>query len=487
MLSSITALVTLMAMAIVVTAQGSCGGIIGNGTFYTVKYYDTFTVVTSKDPYRPDINPEDYLLYCGLEDPNPPEFASIRSRFQIPLLRVAVGQNATGSFLELLGQREKIVRISKPDGLISPCLQALTKNQTIGVFDNADPNAYIGIDGAFVDRQHTSQDKDIWIPNAEVDPIERLAFIKPVSLFFGQGQRGEDVFSKIKTGYEDIRDTAKQIDQSHKKRIGWVQYDSGSGRWELVNTLFVRTIIRDAGGVSFPLSGGLDQETIHLQPQEMKDLVRNSHIIIDQSDINAFPSIPSRFQSWLRLAGFASNEDTLVLSDHQVYSLDSTRNFRGSTDYFYRPAVRPDLLLRDLIRAQYSNYNPKVNYTMTFLNRGFSYEAKAATVLTEADCDKPVYNDEPIVPFVDPIFTGDGRVTAPPTGSGPYGGGSPSNQGGSGSGGGSSKTGIIVAVVVVAVLVGAGFAFAFFKWSKRAKEDRFIELEEEMNNEIPLH
>lgn len=72
----------------------------------------------------------------------------------------------------------------------------------------------------------------------------------------------------------------------------------------------------------------------------------------------------------------------------------------------------------------------------------------------------------------------------PPTGGGMYGSydGAPSSAGKS-----KSKIGIVVGVLVAATVMSAGFAFAFFKWGKRAKEDRFIELEEEMNNEIPLH
>ena len=100
--------------------------------------------------------------------------------------------------------------------------------------------------------------------------------------------------------------------------------------------------------------------------------------------------------------------------------------------------------------------------------------------LTAAMCGQPVYNDAPITIYNGAPFFGDGTVSPPLVGSGIYGADSAS-------GGKKSKTPIIVAVVLVAAVIGAAFAFAFFKWGKRAKEDRFIELEEEMNNDIPLH
>lgn len=99
-------------------------------------------------------------------------------------------------------------------------------------------------------------------------------------------------------------------------------------------------------------------------------------------------------------------------------------------------------------------------------------------------CGQAFYNDAPIVTYSGGPFAGDGIASPPLVGSGIYGA---ESGGGGNSGGQKSKTPIIVAVVVVAAVLGSAFAFAFFKWGKRAKEDRFIELEEEMNNDIPLH
>lgn len=156
-------------------------------------------------------------------------------------------------------------------------------------------------------------------------------------------------------------------------------------------------------------------------------------------------------------------------------------------DYQYRMPSRPDLLLRDLIAAQYPQYDSA--YRSRFLNNNFPNDGGAAYTLGPENCtatDAFKYNSGDITEGPrNMYFTG---LPAPPaaSGGGIYGDGGDSQGDGGSGGGGSKTTSIIIAVVCVAAVLGAAFAFAFYKWSRRAKEDRFIELEEEMNNEIPL-
>lgn len=147
-------------------------------------------------------------------------------------------------------------------------------------------------------------------------------------------------------------------------------------------------------------------------------------------------------------------------------------------DINYRLPSRPDLLLKDLISVQYPNYDP--SYTLTFLNENFAKGGSPSVQLTSADCPNTNYiTVSPVQPQIG--FAGDQSTPPAVVGSGIYGNGSQDNTKVS-----SNNIGVIVTVVCVAVVLVAGFGFIFFKWTRRAKEDRFIELEEEMNNEIPL-
>lgn len=153
-------------------------------------------------------------------------------------------------------------------------------------------------------------------------------------------------------------------------------------------------------------------------------------------------------------------------------------------DSKYRLPARPDLLLKDLIYVQYPLYDP--SYNLTFLNKGFSYGEPPRIKLSAADCPTTTYNKEESIKYVTPnsAFTGDGTTPPAAIGGGIYGNGGPDSD--PSKAGSSNNVGIIVTVVCVAAVLITGFGFIFFKWTRRAKEDRFIELEEEMNNEIPL-
>lgn len=151
-------------------------------------------------------------------------------------------------------------------------------------------------------------------------------------------------------------------------------------------------------------------------------------------------------------------------------------------------AARPDLLLKDMIRSQYPTYQPSIGF-FTFLNKNYGFSTPNGIVYSATNCSLPTasinnapYFNEGILPI--PIGSVPDVSPAPPpaSGSGIYGSCSDAGAGKS-----KSNIGIIVGVIVAATVMATGFAFAFFKWGKRAKEDRFIELEEEMNNEIPLH
>ncbi|KAG0100853.1 hypothetical protein BGZ93_000040 [Podila epicladia] len=422
-----------------------------------------------------DKNPGDketYVLYCN-EKPGTVTLlnAGATKSFKVPLIKVMIDDTFTSTYIEGVS------------------------NNTIARM-LGDWSQYALVDAAFRMNQGPAQLKDIWMPhNEDMEPLARADYIRAVSLFFNQGQRGEEVYNKIKSAYETHKNNMAAVPQNFKRRIGWIKYDFDLGRWTLRNSNFTRAIIRDAGGISFPLSGDSFQDNLLLTEPEVKLIILNSNVLIDETK---YPSHLDGMTNIRKNAGFAAAEEIPVLVNSQVYSLDYTRNEIGSVDYNYRVAGRPDLLLKDMIRAQYSTYSPSIGDNslpyFTFFNVKYGNGGTGGEIFTAAKCNMPEpfqYNDAPytsddIMTIPAGQFFSYNPAPAPPTGGGIYGSydGTPSGNGGEGK---KSNVGIIVGVVVAAVVMAAGFAFAFFKWGKRAKEDRFIELEEEMNNEIPMH
>ncbi|KAK3811595.1 MAG: hypothetical protein JOS17DRAFT_763064 [Linnemannia elongata] len=446
---------------------------------------------------------EDYLLYCGAA-PGPLAIGEMGlppsiKMFQVPVGTALVSGTFTSSYVELAGGQQKIRVLENPQNIVSPCLQRNVQSSIIAPLNNTMFNQFDAVSVGFRENKDISQPKDVWVPmSVEVEPLLRVQYIKAVSLFFNSGFQSSITYDTIIGTYNNLKLDMSRIPQGNKKRIGWVKYDFTQNSWTLRNTNFTRGIIRDAGGIPFPLTVNGDDLSINpnISPNDFKILMKNADVIIDQTE---FPdgkgTYSSVFTRWRALAGFPGVDDTpRVLDKRMVFSLDNTINKNGISDYQYRMPSRPDLLLRDLISVQYPNYNElySKNYKTHFLNRNFQFDGPPDNSLGPDNCmDDPTapvkYNSGDITVWpLEESFTG--LAPPPPAdGGGIYGVGGAS-QGDGASGSGKSKTtSIIIAVVCVAAVLGAAFAFAFYKWSRRAKEDRFIELEEEMNNEIPLN
>ncbi|KAF9572816.1 hypothetical protein EC968_009455 [Mortierella alpina] len=489
MLSALSALAAVTALALMPAVQAQCGGefLPSNGEFntFTVENHGpSYTVVTVSGLHN-DINSESYLLYCTAVAPD--TFAQTAAgipanlpMFKVPVTSVAVGGTYTSSYVELAGGGGAIKILENPKNIVSPCLQAMVANGSIVALDKTNLTQYESIDVGFMPDMQTAQPKDVWIPMAtDVDPLLKIEYIRVVSLFFNQAVKGQQVFGDIRDSYNVMASDMSRIPAANKKRIAWVRYDFGRKSWVIRNNPFTKGIITAAGGIPFPLKGEIPDDQ-SISSEDIKTMFLNAQLVIDETDFTGQSQSPSSL--WRSLTGFAPSDSVPVFDRKKVFALTRTINEQGISDYLYRVASRPDLLLKDVIQAQYSDYDRF--YTFTFLDEGFFYGTRpiGSSPETGATCATSSYNVVEKAVSNAAWVPGDSSPPPPLVGGGIYGGdGSNSGQGGG------SKTGIIVAVVCVAAILGAGFAFAFFKWSKRAKEDRFIELEEEMNNEIPLH
>ncbi|GJJ70638.1 hypothetical protein EMPS_02988 [Entomortierella parvispora] len=479
---SVSIALGLALLAVTASAQNDtyCGGSLQPNMYntfdFTYNHGGNFTVVTMIGP----TSNETSLLYCGDAPIGTQALleAGVNTnvqQFKVPVTSVATSGNFTSSYVELIGQGNSIMYMDDPQLVVSPCLQQRYANKTLQALNDTQyQTQFNNISAAFLMTTQPAENKAVYVPESlEVDPLQRVEYIKAISLFYDLGAEGQSVYNKIRNNYGTLQNAVASIPADQQKRIGWVEYDFSVSAWRIRNSVFTRAIIKDAGGISFPLRGDGVADRSILDITDLQTMIRNSWVVIDQTNFNGQNANQGDFNLWRTLAGVTMDE----LPGKRVYSLSGTSNAQGVSDYDYRAPARPDLLLQDLIHAQY----PSFNVSWTFLDPGFIYGSGPDHVMTAAMCGQAVYNDAPITVYAGGTFSGDGTVSPPLVGSGIYGAAS------GGSSGSKSKTPIIVAVVVVAAVIGAGFAFAFFKWGKRAKEDRFIELEEEMNNEIPLH
>ncbi|KAF9550077.1 hypothetical protein EC957_001563 [Mortierella hygrophila] len=499
MLGSFASLVGALGlfMAASVNAQeGPCGGTVySTGNFIVTNYGADYTVLTMFGVNQ-NQDSEDYLLYCGDTSPQEQDLLDMGvsknvKMFKVPVANVLVSGTFTSSYVELAGGQKNIGVLEDPKNIVSPCLQERFKNGSIVPLDSTIFNQYDSVNVGFRENKNPAQIKDVWVPmSVEVAPLLRVQYINAVALFFNSGSQALITYNTIIGTYNQLKLDMSRIPQANKMRIGWVKYDFVHQSWTLRNTEFTRGIIIDAGGIPFPLVGDGVGSNPDISPSDFKILMTNADIIIDQTEFPADGkgNYTSLFGRWRALAGFTGVDFVpRVLDLKKIYSLDNTVNLVGISDYQYRMPSRPDLLLRDVIAVQYPEYNK--GYRTRFLNGNFQYGGAPDFTLGPDNCTiTPMqYNSGDITTSTpDPSFTGLPTPPPPVVGGGIYGIGGPTQGDGTSGSGKSKTTTVVIAVVCVAAVLGAAFAFAFYKWSRRAKEDRFIELEEEMNNEIPL-
>ncbi|KAF9420463.1 hypothetical protein BGZ94_009112 [Podila epigama] len=465
-----------------------CGGVAGpvNGAFFSYQPMNTFGVLSMWDDGHS--KNESYVLHCSPEKPEsfalvPFPAAQGAEFFHIPLKKVMVAENYTSSYFELLGTNwdttiilDTITILEDPQDIVSPCLQQRFLSGQITAVDASNyANQYAAIDAAFRQDQDLAQPKDIWMRHAiDIEPLARAEYIKAVSFFFDAGLEGIKIYDRIKGVYETHKNNLATLNANNKKRVAWLYYDFGLKRWKLRNSKFTRAIITDAGGIPARI-GDSEQDDTFIDQNLVKGLMLDAHVIIDQTEFPKSILPIKQLETWKELAGFQAGE--AFTATRRVFTLDHTVSPQGISDYKFRVAARPDLLLRDVIRAMYPGYGQNEEQSFTFLHSGFGYGGLAPRTYRPEDCAKNDYNNGDIKTFPVLMYV-EQALTEPPTSV--YFGGSNEEKP-------FSKVGIIVGVIVAATVMSSAFAFAFFRWGKRAKEDRFIELEEEMNNEIPLH
>ncbi|KAF9425585.1 hypothetical protein BGZ76_003175 [Entomortierella beljakovae] len=463
----------------------TCGGVVQNGTqVFSVRYFDDVTILTMNGF---SYGNESYVLYCGEQ----PSFqalltygvATTTKTFKVPVNYVLARGSYTSTYIEISGHSSNISVIENPENLVSPCLQKRLVDPA-SLFAYHDVDSFVqwqAVSVGFEETNQIAQAKSVWFPGTiYADPLVRVEFITAMSLFFNDGGHGQQLYDQIKTAFNTLAADMDRIPTNLRNRIAWVYYEFSTQTWRLRNSAFTRGMIKAAGGIHFPLSGDDEQDDRPLSSTELKTVLENAQYVIDQTD---FKGRDGSFQAWYTLAGYQDALAVQAFKNKRVYTLDETVNSNGISDYTYRLAARPDIFLKDLIYAQYPAYNPAFN--ATFLNLDFVY-ASEHTILTANDCEAVKYNSGDIPNVLpNPNFVWNSVPPPALTGTGTYGAGGSDDSGSDQKGG--NKTGTIIAVVCSIVVLGAIFGFVFFKWGKRAKEDRFIELEDEMNNDIPLH
>ncbi|KAI8388261.1 uncharacterized protein BYT42DRAFT_559497 [Radiomyces spectabilis] len=328
-------------------------------TRFNVTYSNTYKAV-----YNAALN-EHYVLHCTQHPPNLTDYQS-KTYIQIPVTNFAAVDTRILGFLDLLGHSHNIVYVGNVSNVTSPCVSP--QPTYFNMSDSIDRSRY---DLAVYPNSALNDPKGVGLGmNYDASPLALAEWIKYIALFTNQEKEAERIFNNIKSDYETMRDSINGASISYKRNVTVMSYDPMSTKFAVLTDLYFVNLTADAGGnLTTPL---LAQPG---DPSTMRTQLQNSSLVIDLTADYVFDN---SFASWQNFIGYSSENITKgadralqrfqtqrpYVNDPdappferygQLWRLDKIAH-DGATDYWTRGMARPDLLIQDLIQAQYPDF-----------------------------------------------------------------------------------------------------------------------------------
>ncbi|CAB4434355.1 unnamed protein product [Rhizophagus irregularis] len=333
---------------------------VETATMFSINYFKSYKLVTNKQTN------EIFALYqCGT--PIPTNLPTGAKPIPISVKNVAVTDTSAIPFLELLGLRSTIKLLDTSDLVSSPCIQSAKNSGTITILTNnqtLNDMALAGADvsfGAF-EAKPTDQ-KSISIATAS-DPgiLNRVEWLKFYSTFFNAESKANEVYGKIKTNYECLKNLANKNAKSEKPIVAWIIFDAPSDfnqntpSWKIADAVFKKQLTEDAGGSYFnatPLS--------YATSADFLKAIQNVDIVIDETFIG---SSIADFYSHFGLT--ADQQQYKFVKNQAIYREDGTTNPNDGRDWLENAIAMGDASLEDMINV-INPQLPKSDYNRIWL------------------------------------------------------------------------------------------------------------------------
>ncbi|KAH8552762.1 hypothetical protein BGW37DRAFT_490172 [Umbelopsis sp. PMI_123] len=359
-----------------------------NTTGFSVSYEKTYKVVTNM------LTNENYILYCTQAQPN---LTGIQAKtfIHIPVTKLAVVDTRALGYLGLLNQND-IVYIGNTSNLTTPCVTSKPSLYNVSspsfsqsaydlvIFPTSGGNDPNGISFGL---------------NYQATPLALAEWIKYFSLFTNQETVAQQIYNEIKQSYQTASSSINSADISYKRNITFVQYFPDSTKFNVFEDMYFKNITSAAGANLTTALIAQPGDTSTLRAQ-----VTNSSLVID---FTALVAPNNTFDYWNNWIGYiqpnltnaantaldnAQQHGGLYINDpeappferfNQLWRVDKSVDAEGADDFYTRGLARPDLVVQELIMAQYPDYPG--GYQRVFL-RNFATEPTTTTNANSYGC-----------------------------------------------------------------------------------------------------
>lgn len=293
--------------------------------------------------------------YLILEEGAQVEKTGFDAVVQLPISKVILTSTTQVPHLDMLGETDKLIGFPQTDLISSVATRAQIdggKVTDLGSGPSANPEMVIDLQPDWIMISTLGEDLrylDLFaqanVPAlingeyVEQNPLGRAEWIKFTGILLGKYEEAVAQFEKIKNAYQEAEKLASQLPANNRPKVlsgvmyQDIWYAPGAESWGA-------QILQNAGG-DYVFSDQTGSGSLQLNYEFVLDRAAEAEVWIgsaDFSDIKTMGSNEPRyrnFQAW---------------KTGQIYTYTAKKGATGGLEYFELGYVRPDLILKDLIK-----------------------------------------------------------------------------------------------------------------------------------------
>ena len=310
--------------------------------------------------------------YLILEEGAQVEKTGFDAVVQLPISKVILTSTTQVPHLDMLGETDKLIGFPQTDLISSIPTRARIdagKVTDLGSGPSANPEMVIDLQPDWIMISTLGEDLrylDLFaqanVPAlingeyVEQNPLGRAEWIKFTGILLGKYEEAVAEFEKIKNAYQEAEKLASQLPANNRPKVlsgvmyQDIWYAPGAESWGA-------QILQNAGG-DYVFSDQAGSGSLQLNYEFVLDRAAEAEVWIgsaDFSDIKTMGSNEPRyrnFQAW---------------KTGQIYTYTAKKGATGGLEYFELGYVRPDLILKDLIKILHPELLPE--YELYFYQR----------------------------------------------------------------------------------------------------------------------
>ena len=283
---------------------------------------------------------------------------------QLPITQVVLTSTTQVPHLDALGQMDLLVGFPQLDLISSTTArQRITtgKVQDLGAGPSANPELVLDLQPDWImistlgeDLRYLDVFKQAGIPAlingeyVEQNPLGRAEWIKFTGVLLGNYAAASAQFEQIKKEYNEAAKLASSIPEKDKPRVlsgvmyQDIWYAPSADSW-------AAQLLGQAGG-KYAFDGNVGSGSLQLNYEYVLDQASSAPIWIGAADFASKAEMGTREPRYQAFAAWQAGE---------LYTYTAKKGETGGLEYFELGYLRPDLILKDLIKILYPQLLPE--------------------------------------------------------------------------------------------------------------------------------